>query len=113
MMLGISLKIDVKKIDKERLYKGEKGTYLDATVFVDTNEDKYGNNGMITQSLTKDQRLAGEKGAILGNCKIFMNRSSVQAQGGHGFPAPKDPGPAPTPQPPSFEDGLDGDDIPF
>ena len=67
--VGINLKIDVTKIDKSKLYKGAKGTYLDATVFVNLSEaDQYGNHGMITQSKDKDST---ENGAILGNSKIF------------------------------------------
>tara|TARA_R110002020_G_scaffold2048_3_gene9412 strand:+ start:1921 stop:2238 length:318 start_codon:yes stop_codon:yes gene_type:complete len=80
MMLGVSLKIDVTKIDKARLYKGAKGTYLDATVFIDVdNPDQYGNNGMITQSVSKEERDAGAKGAILGNSKVFLKKGGNQA----------------------------------
>ncbi len=70
--IGVSLKIDVSKIDKNRLFKGNKGTYLDCTAFIDLNElDQYGNSGMITQDVTKEEKEAGTKGAILGNCKLF------------------------------------------
>jgi hypothetical protein len=67
----IAIKIDVSKIDKARLYKGTKGTYLDATFFLNDDADQYGNHGMITQSVTKDERESGEKGAILGNVKVI------------------------------------------
>lgn len=68
--IGINLKIDVTKIDKDKLFEGKNGAkYLDMTVFVNLDEpDQYGNNGMITQAKKKDDT---EKGAILGNCKIF------------------------------------------
>ena len=76
-VLGVSLRIDVTKIDKEKLYKGAKGTYLDVTTFIDTDTpDQYGNNGMVTQSTTQEEREAGVKGAILGNNKVFMNKSA-------------------------------------
>lgn len=79
--VGVSLKIDVTKIDKDRLFKGQKGTYLDATVFVDIDEaDQYGNNGMITQNVSKEERQAGTRGEILGNCKVFY-RDGLEAQG--------------------------------
>ena len=72
MKVGISVKIDVSKIDKSRLYKGAKGTYLDLTTFVDTVEqDQYENNGFISQSQTKEERDAGQKTPILGNVKVF------------------------------------------
>lgn len=78
--IGVSLKIDVSKIDKARLFKGQKGTYLDATVFIDTDElDQYGNSGMITQDVTKDEKQQGVKGNILGNCKVFW-KDQGQAQ---------------------------------
>ena len=72
MKVGINVRIDVTKIDKSRLYKGAKGTYLDLTTFVDTVEqDQYENNGFISQSLTKEERDAGQKTPILGNVKVF------------------------------------------
>jgi len=67
----VRLKIDVTKIDKERLFQGKKGTYLDATVFLDDDPGQYGDNGMITQDVSKEEREAGTKGAILGNATIF------------------------------------------
>ena len=70
--VGIGLKIDVTKIDKNRLFKGNKGVFLDVTTFVDLDEfDQYGNSGMITQDVYKEEREAGIKGPILGNCKVF------------------------------------------
>jgi len=89
--IGVSLKIAVNKIDKERLFKG-KNTYLDATIFIDLDAaDQYGNHGMITQDVTKAEKDAGERGAILGNGKIFWRdwsqgqsqaRPAAQANGG-------------------------------
>jgi hypothetical protein len=69
-MKMIKLKIDVTKIDKSKLFKGAKGTYLDAVVFLKDEVDQYGNNGMIVQSITKEEREQGVKGAILGNVQI-------------------------------------------
>ncbi len=43
----ISLNIDVSKIDAKRLYKGKKGQYLSATLFLKEEVDQYGNNGFI------------------------------------------------------------------
>lgn len=67
----ISLKIDVSKIEKDRLYQGKKGTYLDAVCFYDDEKDQYGNNGMIVQSVSKEERENGVQGPILGNAKTF------------------------------------------
>lgn len=80
MKIGISVRIDVTKIDKSRLYKGAKGTYLDLTTFVDTEkEDQYENNGFISQSQSKEEREAGQANTpILGNCKVFYTDGQPQ-----------------------------------
>lgn len=91
----IAIKIDVSKIDKERLFQGKKGSYLDATVFLNDEEGQYGDNGMITQSVSKEEREAGVKGNILGNVKIL-------GEFGDNKPAS-----APAPA------AVESDDIPF
>ena len=79
MKVGLSVRIDVTKIDKERLYKGEKGTYLDLTTFVDTaSQDQYENNGFISQSVDKEEREKGVQTPILGNVKVFYTDGSEQ-----------------------------------
>jgi transcription initiation factor TFIID subunit TAF12 len=78
--VGVTLKIDVTKIDKSKLFKGQKGTYLDAQVFIDIDQlDQFGNSGMITQAVSKEDREAGQQGAILGNAKVFW-KDQQQAQ---------------------------------
>jgi len=72
----ITAKIDVTKIEKARLYKGEKGTYLDI-VLIETPNNEYGNDYMIVQSVTKEEKEAGVKGAILGNAKTLKKVDSV------------------------------------
>ena len=55
--IALSLKINVSQIDKARLFKGQKGAYLDATIFVDMDQlDQYGNSGMITQDVSKEEK---------------------------------------------------------
>jgi hypothetical protein len=79
--IGITISIDVTKIDKERLYKGEKGTYMNLTTFIDPDtEDQYGNHGFIAQSQTKEERESGaERPAILGNCKVIFKEGGSAA----------------------------------
>lgn len=70
--VGIRVKLDVSKIEKARLFKGQKGVYLDATCFIDLDEKgQYGDNGMVTQDVSKEEREAGVKGPILGNVTVF------------------------------------------
>ena len=80
MKIGLSVRIDVTKIDKARLYAGAKGTYLDLTTFVDTDQqDQYENNGFISQSVDKEERDQGVKTPILGNVKVFFTDGAQSA----------------------------------
>ena len=104
--IAVSLRIDVTKIDKARLYKGQKGTYLDAVAFIDLEaEDQYGNSGMITQAVSKEEKAAGERGEILGNSKIIW-RDEGQAPQARQAPRQQQSQQA---APPDFDDT----DIPF
>ncbi len=93
----ITAKINVSKIDKARLFKGEKGTYLDI-VLVETPDSQYGDDYVIYQSVSKEEREKGVKGAILGNGKIRGGVAKKEA-------APK--------QAPKQADNLDEDSVPF
>ena len=65
----ITVKIDVTKVEKERLFPGKNGAkYLDL-ILIPTPDDRYGNTHMVVQSVSKEERLAGKKGPILGNAK--------------------------------------------
>lgn len=65
----IVLKIDVTKIDKNHLFQGKSGKYLDAALHDKPND--YGDDGFITQSVSKEARAAGVKGPIIGNWKTL------------------------------------------
>ena len=111
--VGIELNIDVTKIDKSKLYQGQKGTYLTMTAFVDLdNKDQYDNNGMIVQKVTKEEQQQGVKGAILGNSKVFWsdaNQVQQQApQQQNGFQSQPQKLPTMAQQEQQFDD-----DIPF
>jgi len=97
----IKMKIDVSKIDKSRLFKGEKGVYLDCTLLYNETADQYGNNGMIVQDVPKAEYEKDKtlKGAILGNGKVFGapapaakpgEESGTQLNGGAGAEVPDD-----------------------
>lgn len=88
--IGVELNIDVTKIDKAFIYEGKKGKYLKLTSFIDLDEkDQYDNNGMVTQKVSKEAQDAGQKGAILGNSRIFWqedNQPPVQQSPQQAFP---------------------------
>jgi hypothetical protein len=89
--IALSLKIDLAKMDMNRIFNGKNGAqYLDATIFVNMDElDQYGNSGMITQDVSKEEKQQGVKGNILGNGKVFWVENGQapqqqgQAQGGY------------------------------
>lgn len=116
--VGISIKLDVSKLDKTRFFKGQKGTYCDLTAFVDLDsKDEYGQSGFITQSPTKEERDQGVKLPIVGNSTVFYkdgaNNGTNQQQGYQNQQNPtygQCPGDLP-PQVP-MKDNFD-DDIPF
>jgi hypothetical protein len=67
----IRASINITKIDKSKLFAGKNGTYLDIALLENRNgPDQYGNNFMIVQETTKEEREKGIKGAILGNGKF-------------------------------------------
>ena len=67
------LKINVSKIDKALLYKGEKGTYLNASLIIGDESDRFGNDGSIQQDVPKERREAGEK-IYIGEAKLAFER---------------------------------------
>lgn len=71
-------KIDVTKILKEHLFQGKNGAkYLDIAIHDNRDgKDQYGNDGFITQSVSKEARERGEKGPIIGNWKELESRQS-------------------------------------
>jgi len=107
----IAIKIDVTKIDKNLLFKGAKGTYLNVTLKDNRDgRDQYGNDGFVSQDVSAEARKAGEKGPIIGNWKEL----SQPKQGEHSSHPPKRQTP-PAKRPPTDPD-LDADDqgdIPF
>lgn len=85
------------RIDKSELFRGNKGTYLDLAL-IGVQKDKYDNDFMVVQSISKERREKGEKGPILGNGKIVRLDRGAPASA----PAKQEP-----------EAGGDDEDFPF
>ena len=78
----VALKIDVLKITREKLFTGKNGAkYLDCVVFIDNEKGQYGDNGMIVEDVSKEDKANGVKGAILGNCRIIRGEVASQSHG--------------------------------
>ena len=71
----INIQINVSEIDKNKLFEGKKGKYLNA-VLIPTPGNQYGNDYMIVQSITKEERERGDKGKVLGNAKIHVKQEA-------------------------------------
>lgn len=69
----LSLSIDVTKIDKSRLYKGAKGTYLNITVGVNDDADQFGNQVSCWENQTEEERKAKAQRNFLGNGKVLFS----------------------------------------
>lgn len=66
--------IDLTKIDKSRIKEVQKkdgttGKFLNLVMMTNEQPDQYGNDGFIAESVTKEEKEAGKRGNILGNCK--------------------------------------------
>jgi len=78
----VALKIDVLKITREKLFTGKNGAkYLDCVVFIDNEKGQYGDNGMIVEDVSKEDKANGVKGVILGNCRIIRGEVAGQSHG--------------------------------
>lgn len=109
------IKINVAKIPKDKLFKGAKGTYLDAVLMENRDgTDQYGWDGFISIDTTKEERNQGVRGVIIGNFKYIG-----QGQGGTNprpasRPAAKPASAsAPASAPVAGDGPPESDDVPF
>lgn len=100
----ITLKIDVTKLEKNRFHHGKKGIYTDLALIEHPND--YGDDGFVVQSVSKEEREAGEKGPIVGNWRESKKKET---------PPSTRQAPVPTKPPPDPQKELlpEDDDIPF
>ena len=81
----VTLKIDVNKIDKSKLFKGAKGTYLDLDVWINPEADEDWKMVSVNQSQTKEERDNKTKKNYVGNGSLKF--------GWEDSAAPKQPDP--------------------
>ena len=74
--IGVNLKLDVTKLDKDKFFVGKKGTYVDLVVFIDAdNPSQFGDHGIIKQQADK-----GVDMPIAGNATVFWKEGQEQVQ---------------------------------
>ena len=86
MKIGVSVSLDVTKIDKSRMTQvtkkdGSTATYLNMTTFIDTTSRISMRTTASSHSLrVKEEREAGEeRPPILGNVKVFYTDGAAPA----------------------------------
>ena len=67
-------KINLSKIDKTKLFKGEKGIWMDLTIWLNDKPDKFGNDMSIEQSVNQ-----GEDKIFIGSGKYHTPKEPVPA----------------------------------
>jgi len=73
----VNFSINVEDIDKAKLIKGKKGSYLNLTMSIN-DETKFGNNASVSVSQSKEEREAKEAKTYLGNGKVvWMSDAGV------------------------------------
>ena len=65
----ISARIDVTKIPKEAIFVGEKGKYLSVDIWINDEDDKYGNDCSVNIQQSKEDREAKTPKVYIGNGK--------------------------------------------
>lgn len=85
-----SASINVSKIDKSKLIKGDKGQYLNITIAINDEEDAYGNIAGIYESQSKEEREAKTPRNYLGNAKlVFDSNNGSQSKSAPSKPEQK------------------------
>tara|TARA_R100000951_G_scaffold26581_1_gene22499 strand:- start:3104 stop:3415 length:312 start_codon:yes stop_codon:yes gene_type:complete len=69
----INLSLNLEKLDKSKIIKGKKGSYVNLTVFAN-DETKFDNNASVAQTQTQEEREASKSSGVyppyLGNGKV-------------------------------------------
>lgn len=67
----LNASLNVAKIDKTKLISGKTGQFLNVTITINDEVDKFGNNASIFESQSKEEREAKTPKNYLGNGKVI------------------------------------------
>ena len=67
----LSASLNVAKIDSTKLIDGRTGKFLNVTIVINDEVDKFGNNASIFESQSKEEREAKTPKNYLGNGKVI------------------------------------------
>lgn len=78
MATALKCSINVYKIEKQRIREYNGAKYLDVAIVLFDQPDQWGNDGMIVQEITKEERDKGIKSIILGKIKYPVKKQDQQ-----------------------------------
>ncbi len=103
----IKLVIDVTKIPRDKIFQGKKRKYVTLVFFENKDgQDEYGNDGFLSIDVSKEEREAGKRGAIVGNGK-YLGRKPAQTTMNERSAA------SPAGKPQQSAPDVEEDDVPF
>lgn len=111
----VTLKLDVTKIPKDRIFVGKQGKYIDLDIWINDDPDQYGNDASANIQQTAQERERKERKIYVGNGKKVFGFDSTESQESRRRPGsihPKKELPPPNPTDDSL-DQVEEDDIPF
>jgi len=98
----IEVNLNLDKIDKTKIFKGKKGSYLKVNVVLNDELGQFGDNGSCYIAQSKEEREAKTPKAFLGDPKVvWTNGTNVDAA-----PRQDQQGSSQAPVPQAVEDDL-------
>lgn len=76
----VNASLDLTKIEKSKIIKGKKGSYINITMFINDENDQYGNNASVIISQTKEEREAKTPRVYLGNGRTVGNNQPKEEE---------------------------------
>jgi hypothetical protein len=106
----IRLSIDVTKLDKNRFFKGQKGTYCDLVLIPRNETSERGETHIVKQEVTKEERQsrAAPEMPIIGNAREIQKATPAPSKQRAPMPANR----RALDEPPA-QDEMSDEEIPF
>lgn len=72
----VNASLNLTEIPKDKIVEGKKGKYINVTIAINDDPDKFGQHCSITVQQTKEEREAKEKKLYLGNGKVVWSNGA-------------------------------------
>ena len=76
----ITASLDVTKIPTDKLIIGKKGKYLNVSIWVNEEQDQFGNDVSVQVSQSKEEREAKTDKVYLGNGRVYKSNAQTKGQ---------------------------------